>query len=37
MINLSLATSDEMLETFKNIFVEVMREYGELIEQAVLP
>ena len=37
MVNLSLATSDEMLETFKNNFVEVMRESGELIKQAVLP
>ena len=37
MINLSLATSDEMLETFKNNLIEVMREHGELIEQAALP
>ncbi len=37
MINLSLAMSDEMLETFKNTFTEVMREHGELVEQAVLP
>ena len=34
MVNLSLAMSDEMLETFKNTLTEVMREYGELIEQA---
>jgi len=37
MINLSLAMPDEMLETFKNTFVEVIRESGELIEQAALP
>jgi hypothetical protein len=37
MVNLSLAMSDGMLETFKNTLTEVMREYGELIEQAALP
>ena len=37
MVNLSLAMSDEMLETFKNTLTEVIREYGELIEQAALP